>query len=138
MEEAPQPLEELERSDESAWSAARQRARERRLAWARQGLAAAPPPANSPVAVLSEPRTPVVRNGMGTRAWSLNVEVIERERVLRGWTQRELARTARIDRGTLCYVLARRRRPTFGTVQALCTALRLTLAQAITFDIAAE
>ena len=68
------------------------------------------------------------------QSWSTNVEVIERERVLRGWTQRELARRAHVDPGTLCDLLARRRRPTFGTMQAICTSLNLTLQQVITFQ----
>jgi transcriptional regulator with XRE-family HTH domain len=64
----------------------------------------------------------------------VNVDVIDRERLLRGWTQRELARTAAVDQGTLSDLLAGRRRPTLGTVQAICTALRLTLAQVIAFE----
>jgi transcriptional regulator with XRE-family HTH domain len=64
----------------------------------------------------------------------VNVDVIDRERLLRGWTQRELAHRAQIDQGTLSDLLARRRRPTLGTVQAVSTALRLTLTQVITFD----
>jgi transcriptional regulator with XRE-family HTH domain len=63
----------------------------------------------------------------------VNVEVIDRERLLRGWTQRVLARRADVDQGTLSDLLAGRRRPTLGTVQAICTALRLTLAQVIAF-----
>ena len=64
----------------------------------------------------------------------MNVDVIDRERLLRGWTQRELARRAGVDEGTLSDLLAGRRRPTLGTVQAICTMLRLTLAQVIAFD----
>jgi transcriptional regulator with XRE-family HTH domain len=63
----------------------------------------------------------------------VNVERVDRERILRGWTQRKLARSARVDPGTLSDLRARRRRPTFGTVQSICTALNLTLAEVITF-----
>jgi transcriptional regulator with XRE-family HTH domain len=70
----------------------------------------------------------------GSRAWSMDVGVVERERILRGWTQRELARQAHVDPGTLSDLLAGRRCPTFGTVQAICTSLSLTLGQVITFQ----
>lgn len=66
--------------------------------------------------------------------WSLNVETIERERMLRGWTQRQLARNARVDPGTLSDLLGQRRRPTFGTVQAICTSLVLTLPDVMVFE----
>jgi DNA-binding Xre family transcriptional regulator len=72
--------------------------------------------------------------GLGRPSWSANVEVIERERVLRGWTQRELARRAHVDPGTLSDLLGRRRRATFGTMQAICSSLNLTLVQMITFQ----
>jgi len=39
-----------------------------------------------------------------------------------------------VDQGTLTDLLADRRRPTLGTVQAICTALGLTLAQVIAID----
>jgi hypothetical protein len=126
--------EELEWRDEATWSAARERARRRRLAWARQESPGGPAArAASSATVVPGSGQPRPQNGAGTRAWSLNVEMIERERVLRGWTQRELSRNAHVDQGTLCDLLARRRRPTFGTVQAICTTLRLTLAQVIVF-----
>jgi DNA-binding XRE family transcriptional regulator len=74
-----------------------------------------------------------VRNGVGARGWSVNVAMVERARTLRGWTQRELARNAHVDPGTLGDLLAQRRRPTFGTVQAICAALNLGPAQVIAF-----
>jgi DNA-binding Xre family transcriptional regulator len=77
---------------------------------------------------------PSGRSGHGRRGWSLRVEVLERERILRGWIQRELARKVHLDPGTLSDLLARRRRPTFGTVQAVCTSLNLTLAEVIAFE----
>jgi len=73
------------------------------------------------------------RGGVGPLVWSVEVELVDRERILRGWTQRQLARTARVDPGTLSDLLARRRRPTLGTMQSICTALNLTLAEVITF-----
>lgn len=47
------------------------------------------------------------------------------EMILRGWTRRELGRQAQVDEGTLCDLFAGRRRPTFGTLTALCLALGL-------------
>jgi transcriptional regulator with XRE-family HTH domain len=59
---------------------------------------------------------------------------IERARVLHGWTQRELAVAARVDPGTLSDALSMRRRPTLGTLQAICQSLNLTLAEVIRFE----
>jgi len=73
------------------------------------------------------------RDERGLLVWSVNVDLLDRERVLRGWTQRQLAVSARVDPGTLSDLLGRRRRPKFGTVQAVCTALNLTLAEVISF-----
>jgi Helix-turn-helix. len=70
--------------------------------------------------------------------WSVNVEAIERARILRGWTRRELANQAHVDEGTLCDLFAGRRRPVFGTLRALCRALGLALDQVITFAIRTE
>jgi DNA-binding Xre family transcriptional regulator len=92
--------------------------RRRRRAWARKSPSPRPMP------------------GPGTTrpwAWSVDVALIERSRTLRGWTRRELARRARVDPGTLSDLLTHRRRPTFGTVQAICAALGLTLAEVIVF-----
>ena len=52
--------------------------------------------------------------------WSVDVTIIDRARLLRGWTRRDLARQAHVDEGTLCDFVAGRRRPTFGTLRALC------------------
>src|SRR4051812_15690253 len=79
----------------------------------------------------AEDRTVVTHTRPGRLPWSLNVRPIERERVLRGWTRSELARTAHVDEKTLRDMLSGRRRPTFGTVQAVCTALGLTLPNVI-------
>jgi len=65
--------------------------------------------------------------------WSVDVRAIERARVLRAWTRAELARAAQVDEKTLRDMLSGRRRPTFGTVQAVCTALGMTLPDVIVF-----
>src|SRR5258708_37254186 len=110
-----------ERGDAASVAAAR----ERRRAWARRSLAA--PNATAPAESL---RTSD-HDRRGRRSWSVNVERLDRERVLRGWTQRQLAQTARVDPGTLGDLLARRRRPMLGTVQAICLALNFALGDVI-------
>jgi len=49
------------------------------------------------------------------------------------WTRRDLARNAHVDEGTLCELFAGRRRPTFGTLRALCLVLELSLDEMIKF-----
>jgi transcriptional regulator with XRE-family HTH domain len=66
-------------------------------------------------------------------AWSVNAGAIDRARILRGWTRRDLAQHARVDEGTLCDLFAGRRRPTFGTLRAICNALELPLEGVIAF-----
>ena len=66
--------------------------------------------------------------------WSVNIGAIDRARILRGWTRRDLAQQANVDEGTLCDLFAGRRRPTFGTLRAICRSLELGLADAITFS----
>ena len=68
--------------------------------------------------------------------WSVDVVTIDRARVLRGWTRRELGLEAHVDEGTLCDLFAGRRRPTFGTLRAICQALDLAMATVIAFDAA--
>jgi len=65
--------------------------------------------------------------------WSVDAVMIDRARVLRGWTRRELGREAHVDEGTLCDLFAGRRRPTFGTLRALCGALGLALEDVLVF-----
>ena len=65
--------------------------------------------------------------------WSVNVEAIERARILRGWTRRNLAGAAGIDEGTLCDLVSGRRRPAFGTLRLICEALELGLEAVISF-----
>ena len=66
--------------------------------------------------------------------WSVNVAAIDRGRILRGWTRRDLAREAHVDEGTLCDLFAGRRRPTFATLRTICRALELPLQAVITFS----
>ena len=65
--------------------------------------------------------------------WSVDAGVIDRARILRGWTRRDLAQHAHVDEGTLCDLFAGRRRPTFGTLRALCQALEVSLDNVIAF-----
>jgi len=65
--------------------------------------------------------------------WSVDVAAIDRARILRGWTRRDLAEQAHVDEGTLCDLFACRRHPTFGTLRALCQALDLSLGDVIEF-----
>lgn len=65
--------------------------------------------------------------------WSVDAAAIDRARILRGWTRRDLAQQAHVDEGTLCDLFAGRRRPTFGTLRALCQALELSLEAVIAF-----
>jgi transcriptional regulator with XRE-family HTH domain len=69
----------------------------------------------------------------GAVEWSVDVGVIDRARILRGWTRRNLAQHADVDEGTLCDLFAGRRRPTFGTLCALNQALGLSLEAVIKF-----
>jgi hypothetical protein len=49
----------------------------------------------------------------------------------------ELGRRPRVDEGTLCDLFAGRRRPTFGTLRAVCLALGLALEDVISFPVRA-
>ena len=64
---------------------------------------------------------------------TVDVAAIDRARILRGWTRRGLGREAHVDEGTLCDLFAGRRRPTFGTLRAVCLALGLALEDVICF-----
>ncbi len=65
--------------------------------------------------------------------WSVDSGAIDRARILRGWTRRELAQNAHVDEGTLCDLFMGRRRPTFGTLRAICQSLELALENVIVF-----
>lgn len=66
--------------------------------------------------------------------WSVDGAAIDRARILRGWTRRDLARQAEVDEGTLCDLFAKRRRPNFGTLRALCCALSLSFDDVVVFE----
>jgi DNA-binding Xre family transcriptional regulator len=85
----------------------------------------------------------MARTGRGSAAvtghrtvarWSVNVGRIERARVLNAWTRKHLAGVAHVDPKTLTDMCSGRRRPTFGTVQAICAALSLTVADVIEYE----
>ena len=65
--------------------------------------------------------------------WSVDASAIDRSRILRGWTRRDLAQQAHVDEGTLCDLFAGRRRPTFGTLRAICRVLELSLEEVVSF-----
>lgn len=66
--------------------------------------------------------------------WSVNAGRIERARVLNAWTRKHLAGVAHVTPKTLMDMCSGRRRPTFGTVQAVCGALGLTVADVSVFE----
>lgn len=117
-------LEHRARDLETYSELARLRAKRRahRLAWAQGTL---PRPA------ARVPEAPIIASD---GAWSVNAAPIERERILRGWTPVHLARVAHVDPRTVRSLVANRRRPSLGTVQALCTVLGLRLADVIVFS----
>jgi transcriptional regulator with XRE-family HTH domain len=63
-----------------------------------------------------------------------DVDRIERARVLNAWTRKHLASVAHVDPKTLTDMCNCRRRPTFGTIQAISAALGLSVADVIVFD----
>lgn len=65
--------------------------------------------------------------------WHVDLVRLDRERVVLGWTRSELARRAYVDAKTLSTMFRGRRRPVLGTVQAICVALGLGLADVIAF-----
>jgi transcriptional regulator with XRE-family HTH domain len=65
--------------------------------------------------------------------WQVDVLRLERERVLRGWTRGALAQSARVDPGTVSDLFREQRQPTLNTLQAICTALQMSLEEVIIF-----
>ena len=63
--------------------------------------------------------------------WQVRSEVVERQRILRGWTRAQLTDAADIDPKTPRDLLTGRRRPTLGTVNTLSRALGLPLGDVI-------
>jgi transcriptional regulator with XRE-family HTH domain len=84
----------------------------------------APPPACGDVAVDAPTSVPAV-------GWQVRADVVERQRILRGWTRAQLTEAADIDPKTLRDLLNGRRHPTLGTVDTLCRALDVPLADVI-------
>jgi ribosome-binding protein aMBF1 (putative translation factor) len=68
---------------------------------------------------------------VGALGWQVRSEVVERERILRGWTRAQLTQAADIDPKTLRDLLTGRRRPTLGTVSTLSRALGMPLRDVI-------
>ena len=66
--------------------------------------------------------------------WTLNAARVDRERILRGFTQHELAGAAFVDPGTLSALLNGRRRPQLGTIGAIAKALELAIPDLVDFD----
>lgn len=66
--------------------------------------------------------------------WTVDAGAIDRARILRGWTRRDLAQKAHVDEGTLCDLFAGWRRSTFGTLRSLCEVLELSLDVVIVFS----
>jgi DNA-binding XRE family transcriptional regulator len=66
--------------------------------------------------------------------WSVDVNRIDRTRVLNAWTRKQLATAAHVDAKTLRDMCSGRRQPTLRTVEAVCTALGLTVADVILFE----
>lgn len=66
--------------------------------------------------------------------WHLDLAAVDRARILRGWSRRDLATTARVDQGTVSDLFMGRRRPTMGTIRALCSALELDIREVIAFE----
>lgn len=81
----------------------------------------------------SSVRSVVREREHGATRWTVNVDTIERARILRGWTRVELARIAHVDRGTLSDLVKGQRQPTLGTVQTVVAALGLAMADVIVF-----
>lgn len=64
----------------------------------------------------------------------MDLVVLDRRRVLRGWTRGELARRAHVDPKTLSTMFRGRTRPVLGTVLALCAAVGVGLDEVIIFE----
>ena len=74
---------------------------------------------------------PAVTGTRRTVRWSVNVDRIERARVLNAWTRGRLASAAHIDPKTLTDMCSGRRLPTLATIQAVCSALSLEVADVV-------
>lgn len=86
-----------------------------------------------PLRVMQCNRSASIAEVKGAR-WRVDLVVLERNRVLRGWTRGELARHAHVDPKTLSTMFRGRRRPILGTVLAVSVAVGLGLEDVIVFD----
>jgi transcriptional regulator with XRE-family HTH domain len=66
--------------------------------------------------------------------WTVDVARLDMRRVLLGLSARQLATRARVDPDTVGDLLSQRRRPTLGTLSAICNQLDLTLHDVIQFS----
>ena len=66
--------------------------------------------------------------------WRVDVVAIERARILRGWSRRDLAEAAHVDPGTVNDLIRGRRRTTFGCLHEICRALELRLRDVVDFS----
>ncbi|MEO8898534.1 MAG: helix-turn-helix transcriptional regulator, partial [Candidatus Dormibacter sp.] len=97
-------------------------------------MSRAPSPARTALAASRDARGHDVRaSGVPPPVveWRVRPDVVERGRILRGWTRAELTEAAAIDPKTLRDLLTGRRRPTLGTVATLSRALGLPIAEVI-------
>jgi transcriptional regulator with XRE-family HTH domain len=70
----------------------------------------------------------------GRLLWRADTVRIDRERILHGLSQEQLARAAQVDPGTLSDLLNGRRRPQLATMGAIARALQLALPDLVTFE----
>jgi DNA-binding XRE family transcriptional regulator len=102
-------------ANEGAIEALRQDRRQRRLEWA---MGSWP--------VRSAP-------SLASPDWTVDIGLVERQRIVHGWSRRQLATVAHVDPKTLRDLLSGRRRPNLGTLRAVTAALGLTLTEVIRF-----
>jgi ribosome-binding protein aMBF1 (putative translation factor) len=97
-----------------------------------QGMKLHAPSSPSSAALRGHRGTAVNHERPGTAVgWQVRSDVVERERILRGWTRAQLTEAASIDPKTLRDLLTGRRRPTLGTVSTLSRALGVPLCDVI-------
>jgi len=73
-----------------------------------------------------------------TKPWSLDLDALDRARILANLSYEQLGRRANVHRLSLAVIFQGRRQPTVGTAHALARALNLDPAAVITFDRADE
>jgi hypothetical protein len=106
--------------------------RQHRLQWARGSSAGWWAPDPEPARPAAD-RAAEAAPSLSGPDWTVDVDLIERRRIVRGWSRQQLAAAAHVDPKTLRDLLGRRRRPNLGTVQVVSRALELSLTDVITF-----